>query len=56
MARGDPFSVPVANPMPPTALIRLPGDNNQVLQRLEHTFTLMPYDLSLLRRPHHYLQ
>ncbi|CAI5520662.1 unnamed protein product, partial [Closterium sp. Naga37s-1] len=56
MARGDPFSVPVANPMPPTALIRLPGDNNQVLQRLEHNFTLTPHDLSLLRRPHHYLQ
>ncbi|CAI5961754.1 unnamed protein product [Closterium sp. NIES-64] len=50
------FSVPVANPMPPTALIRLPGDNNQVLQRLEHNFTLTPHDLSLLRRPHHYLQ
>ncbi|CAI5462380.1 unnamed protein product, partial [Closterium sp. Yama58-4] len=56
MARGDPFSVPVANPMPPTALIRLPGDNNQVLQRLEHNFTFTPHDLSLLRRPHHYLQ
>ncbi|CAI5519795.1 unnamed protein product, partial [Closterium sp. Naga37s-1] len=43
MARGDPFSVPVANPMPPTALIRLPGDNNQLLQCLEHTFTLNPH-------------